>query len=94
MPLLPGVVALQWEFYKDSTKEWLQEWTTTQWPGLIKLHLTMEGRTHPLTMSFAPPELQLRPATQKAPAATTGPVLAGAAAGVNTAAAAPHLKPA
>ncbi|MDB6120392.1 MAG: hypothetical protein JWO08_4173 [Verrucomicrobiaceae bacterium] len=69
MPLLPGVVQLQWEFYKESTKEWVQEWSTAQWPELIKMHLTMDGRTHPLTMTFAPPELKLRAATQKAPAA-------------------------
>lgn len=70
MPLLPSVVALQWEFYKESTKEWLPEWSTTQWPELVKMHLTMEGRTQPLTMTFAPPELKLRAATQK-PATTT-----------------------
>ncbi len=82
MPLLPGVVALQWEFYQDSNKEWLQEWSTTQWPGLIKLHLTMEGRTQPLTMTFCPPELQLRPASQApAPVATTAAAGFGAAGG-------------
>jgi len=70
MPLLPSVVALQWEFYKESTKEWLPEWSTTQWPELVKLHLTMEGRTQPLSMTFAPPELKLRAATQKAPTTT------------------------
>lgn len=72
MPLLPSVVQLTWEFYKESTKEWLPEWTATVWPDLIKMHLTMEGRTQPLDMTFAPPELKLRPATQKpAPATDT-----------------------
>ncbi len=70
MPLLPSVIGLQWEFYKESTKEWLQEWSTTQWPELVKMHLTMDGRTQPLTMTFAPPELKLRAATQKAPTTT------------------------
>lgn len=72
MPLLPSVVQLTWEFYKESTKEWLPEWTATVWPDLIKMHLTMEGRNQPLDMTFAPPELKLRPATQKpAPATDT-----------------------
>ena len=70
MPLLPSVVQLTWEFYKESTKEWLPEWTATVWPDLIKMHLTMEGRSQPLDMTFAPPELKLRPATQKPPPAT------------------------
>ena len=70
MPLLPSVVQLQWEFYKESTKEWLPEWTTSVWPDLIKMHLTMEGRTHPLDITFAPPELKLRPPNQKPPATT------------------------
>ncbi|MDB6137385.1 MAG: hypothetical protein JWO94_457 [Verrucomicrobiaceae bacterium] len=81
MPLLPAVTALQWEFYKESTKEWLPEWSETQWPELVKMHLTMEGRTQPLTMTFAPPELKLRPATQKAPAATPDPKAANGGGG-------------
>ena len=68
MPLLPSVTQLQWEFYKESTKEWLPEWTVSTWPDLIKMHLTMEGRLQPLNITFAPPELHLRPANQKAPA--------------------------
>ncbi len=83
MPLLPGVVQLQWEFYQDSTKQWLPEWSTTQWPGMIRMHLMMDGRTQPLTMTFTPPELQLRPSTgPAAPTATTDKSgLAAAAAG-------------
>ena len=73
MPLLPSVTQLQWEFYKESTKEWLQEWTTSTWPDLIKMHLTMEGRLQPLDVTFSPPELHLRPANQKPPAATPDP---------------------
>ena len=80
MPLLPSVVGLQWEFYKESTKEWLPEWSTTQWPDLVKMHLTMEGRLQPLTMTFAPPELKLRPASQKPAPATPDPKLAAAGA--------------
>lgn len=60
MPLLPGVVLLQWKFFKESTDEWLEEWEDSTWPDLIEMQLQMEGRTVPLRMVWATPETKLR----------------------------------
>lgn len=60
MPLLPGVLMLQWKFFKDSTDEWLEEWSDSKWPDLIELQFQMEGRALPTRVVWAPPELQLR----------------------------------
>lgn len=60
MPLLPGVVLLQWKFFKESTDEWLEEWEDSTWPDMIEMQLQMEGRTVPLRMVWATPETKLR----------------------------------
>lgn len=66
MPLLPRVILLQWRFFKDSTDEWLEEWNDSKWPDLIEMQLQMVGRSQPIRMVWAPPELQLRAPTRSA----------------------------
>lgn len=68
LPLLPGVVLLQWQFFKDSTDEWLPEWSSSKWPDLIELKIQMEGRSQPMRIVWATPETQLRAPTRTAPA--------------------------
>ena len=63
MPLLPGVTALAWKFFKDDGDEWLDEWTSTALPDLIEMNLTMDGRATPIRMVFAPPAQTLQPAS-------------------------------
>jgi len=60
MPLLPGVVLLQWRFFKESSDEWLEVWEDSAWPDMIEMQLQMEGRTIPLRMVWATPETKLR----------------------------------
>lgn len=71
MPLMHGIAAMQWRFYKDNTDEWLEEWTEATWPGLIELQLTLVGRSLPIRMVYAVPELQLRAATRTPPKTDT-----------------------
>lgn len=63
MPLLPAVTSLSWRFYKLAEDSWEQEWSTTKWPDLIEMNLTMEGRTQPIRSVFAVPVLSLRAGT-------------------------------
>ena len=85
MPLLPSVGSLTWRFYKQSEDVWEEEWSASQWPDLIEMNLTMEGRTLPLRAVFSVPVLSLRAGTQRSsttttPTPTTGTTTTGAAA--------------
>jgi prepilin-type N-terminal cleavage/methylation domain-containing protein len=60
MPLLPGVTNLHWRFWKESSDEWLDEWSETAVPDLIEVQLLMEGRITPLRLVFALPIKTLR----------------------------------
>ena len=71
MPVLPGVVLMKWRFFKDSTDEWLEEWSDSKWPELIELQLQMEGRAVPLRLVWATPEMMLRSPTRSAPASSS-----------------------
>jgi prepilin-type N-terminal cleavage/methylation domain-containing protein len=71
MPLLAGVTMMKWRFFKDSTDEWLEEWSSSKWPDLIELQLQMEGRALPMRMVWAVPETQLRSPTRKSTPATS-----------------------
>lgn len=71
MPLLRGVSMMKWRFFKDSTDEWLEEWSSSKWPDLIELQLQMEGRALPMRMVWAVPETQLRSPTRKSTPATS-----------------------
>lgn len=72
MPLQPGVLMMQWKFFKDSTDEWLEEWNDSKWPDLIELQLQMEGRSLPMRVVWAPPELQLRAPTRSSSSSSSG----------------------
>ncbi len=71
MPLLPGVSSLTWRFYKQSEDVWEEEWSSSQWPDLIEMNLTMEGRTLPLRAVFSVPVLSLRAGTQRSSSSST-----------------------
>lgn len=60
MPLLPNVANLHWRFFKESTDEWLDEWSESSLPDLIEIQLLMEGRVTPLRLVFALPITTLR----------------------------------
>lgn len=86
MPLLSGVASMSWKFYKLSDDSWVDEWSSTKWPDLIELDLTMEGHTQPLRCVFSVPVLSLRSATGRSssgatPAAGSGGSPTGAGGG-------------
>ncbi|MBL9117950.1 MAG: prepilin-type N-terminal cleavage/methylation domain-containing protein [Verrucomicrobiaceae bacterium] len=60
MPLLREVANLHWRFWKESSDEWLDEWSETALPDLIEVQLQMEGRLTPLRLVFALPIKTLR----------------------------------
>ena len=64
LPLLRGVKMMKWRFFKDSSDEWLEEWSESKWPDLIELQLQMEGRSLPTRIVWAVPETQLRSPTR------------------------------
>ncbi|GEP42726.1 hypothetical protein BGE01nite_20170 [Brevifollis gellanilyticus] len=59
MPLLPNVVSLKWLFYKEADDTWVEEWSESNWPDLIKIELVMKDRTTPVTMAYSVPTLVL-----------------------------------
>jgi type II secretory pathway pseudopilin PulG len=59
MPLLPNVVSLKWLFYKEADDTWVEEWSESNWPDLIKIELVMKDRTIPITMAYSVPTLVL-----------------------------------
>lgn len=59
MPLLPNVVSLKWLFYKEADDTWVEEWSDSNWPDLIKIELIMKDRTRPITMAYSVPTLVL-----------------------------------
>jgi prepilin-type N-terminal cleavage/methylation domain-containing protein len=71
MPVLPGVTLMKWRFFKDSSDEWLEDWSDSKWPELVELQLQMEGRNIPIRMVWATPEMTLRSATNKTPSSST-----------------------
>jgi type II secretory pathway pseudopilin PulG len=72
MPLLPGVSNVQWRFFKESTDEWLAEWSESNLPDLIEVQLLMEGRLIPLRLVYALPKTTLREGSgQPSPTPTT-----------------------
>lgn len=77
MPLLSGVASMSWKFYKLSDDSWVDEWTSTKWPDLIELDLTMEGHSQPLRCVFSVPVLSLRSATGRSSSGTTPAVGGG-----------------
>ena len=63
MPL--AATAGEGGFFKDSTDEWLEEWSESKWPDLIELQLQMDGRSLPSRIVWAVPETQLRSPTRR-----------------------------
>ncbi len=59
MPLLPNVVSLKWLFYKEADDTWVEEWSESKWPDLIKIELVMKDRTIPTSMAYSVPTLVL-----------------------------------
>lgn len=72
MPLLNKVSNLHWRFFKESTDEWLDEWSESNLPDLIEIQLLMEGRITPLRLVFALPQKTLREGRGQ-PASSTTP---------------------
>lgn len=73
MPLLPAVASLSWRFYKLQEDTWEEEWSSTKWPDLIEMNLTMEGRTQPIRSVFSVPVIALRAATGRSSSSSTSP---------------------
>lgn len=71
MPLLSSVNSLTWRFYKQSEDVWYEEWDQTQWPDLIEMNLTMDGRSVPIRAVFSVPVLSLRQGSQRNQSPTT-----------------------
>lgn len=71
MPLLRGVKMMKWRFFKDSSDEWLEEWSESKWPDLIELQLQMDGRSLPSRIVWAVPETQLRSPTRSTPSSSS-----------------------
>lgn len=74
MPLLSSVNSLSWRFYKQSEDVWYEEWDQTQWPDLIEMNITTDGRTQAVRAVFSVPVLSLRQGTrgsQSSPAPST-----------------------
>ncbi len=71
VPLLRGVKMMKWRFFKDSSDEWLEDWSESKWPDLIELQLQMEGRSLPSRIVWAVPETQLRSPTRSSSSSKT-----------------------
>ncbi len=73
MPLLPNVANLHWRFFKESTDEWLDEWSESNLPDLIEIQLLMQGRITPLRLVFALPARTLREGRSQPASSSTTP---------------------
>ncbi|WP_269724120.1 PulJ/GspJ family protein [Verrucomicrobium spinosum] len=79
MPLLSGVVSLNWRFYKQDEDVWEEEWEDTDLPPLVEMNLLLKDRTLPLRAVFALPTTKLteanaalRPSTSSSSSTQTG----------------------
>lgn len=65
MPLLPGVLSLNWKFFNEAENIWEEEWDSATLPVLIEMNLLMVDRTYPIRMVYALPTTKLSEANAR-----------------------------
>ena len=59
MPLMSNVASLTWRCYKDDQEQWQDEWSSTAFPQLVEMNLTLAERTQAIRVVFATPAMKL-----------------------------------
>ena len=59
MPLMTNVSALTWRAYKDDNEQWVDEWSSSAFPQLVEMNLTLSEHTQPMRVVFATPAMKL-----------------------------------